>query len=296
MSATIKPSPMRLSPRQMVAYRLLRHSSFYLGAAIISTIVVAAVLAPLLTRYDPTSQLLSDRLIAPIWGPDGTWDHILGTDQVGRDMWSRLIYGSRLSLTIALFTVVISGTIGTTLGIVAGYWRGTVDLAVNFLITVRLALPVVLVALVIVALFGASVTVITLVIGFLLWDRFAIVVRNATRQLMDREFVTSARVIGSSDLRILVRELLPNLTGPLIVVASVELAQAVLLEAALSFLGLGVRSPDFTWGLMISEAKSQLLFRPYLVAIPSIALVALILAMNLMGDALRDALTPESRN
>lgn len=284
------------SPWKVTVSRLLGHGSFRIGATVVGVIILAAILAPFITSYDPTSQDLSKRLIEPIWGAGGSWDHLLGTDQSGRDLWARLIYGSRLSLMIAMFTVVISGVIGTILGISAGYFGGTVDLIVNFLITVRLALPVVLVALVVVAVLGGSVATIALVIGCLLWDRFAIVIRSATRQLVGRDFITSARVIGSSDLRILIRELLPNLTGPLIVIASVELAQAILLEAALSFLGLGIRAPDFTWGLMIAEAKSQLLFRPFLIAIPSFALMSLILALNLMGDALRDAFMPEGRN
>src|SRR5262249_45348878 len=185
--------------------------------------------------------------------------------------------------------------IGTALGIAAGYWGGRVDLAVNFVLTIRLTLPVVLVALVVVALIGNSLGVLMLVIGFLLWDRFLIVTRSATQQLASRDFITPARAIGSSTPRLMLREILPNLLGPLIVVASVELAHAILLEAALSFLGLGVQSPLFTWGLMVAEAKNQLLFRSWMIAVPGAALVALILAINLIGDAVRDVTAPEGR-
>ena len=282
-------------PLRLTLRRFFRHGSFRVGGGLVALFFLAALLAPLLSKYDPTLQDLSIRLKEPVWSTTGNWDHLLGTDQVGRDLWSRLVYGSRLSLMIAAFTVVISGTIGVSLGILAGYFGGKVDLLVNFLITVRLALPVVLVALVVVAVVGSSVTTIAIVIGCLLWDRFAIVVRSATQQLAAKEFVISAKVIGSSSARILFRELLPNLAGPIIVIASVELAQAILLEASLSFLGLGIRPPSFTWGLMIAEAKSQLLFRPYLLAVPSLALMALILSLNMLGDALRDALTPDSR-
>ena len=185
--------------------------------------------------------------------------------------------------------------IGTAMGVAAGYWGGWVDLVVNFIITIRLTLPVVLVALVVVALVGSSLSLLVMVIGLLLWDRFAIVMRSATQQLASREYITSARTIGSSTTRILIREILPNIMGPLIVVASIELAHAILLEAALSFLGLGVQPPNVSWGLMVAEAKSQLLFRPWMIAVPGAALVLLIFAINLVGDALRDVTTPEGK-
>lgn len=181
------------------------------------------------------------------------------------------------------------------MGVAAGYWGGWADLIINFVLTIRLTLPVVLVALVVVALVGSSLTLMIMVIGLLLWDQFAIVVRSATQQLVRREYITSARAIGSSTPRILFREILPNITGPLIVVGSIELANAILLEASLSFLGLGVQPPQVSWGLMVSEAKSQLLFRPWMVAVPGAALVLLIFSINLVGDAVRDVTTPEGK-
>jgi peptide/nickel transport system permease protein len=284
-----------LSPRRIALRRAVRHGSLWIGGGILLVIALAALLAPLLTPHDPTFQDLGRRLVPPVWDARGSWGNPLGTDQLGRDYLARLIYGGRISLLIGFTAVVISGVIGTALGIAAGYWGGRVDLIINFVLTIRLTLPVVLVALVVVALAGNSLTVLMLVIGLLLWDRFAIVTRSATQQLANLEFITAARAIGSATPRILLREILPNITGPLIVVASVELAHAILLEAALSFLGLGVQPPAFTWGLMIAEAKNQLLFRPWLIAIPATALVALIFAINLIGDALRDVTAPEGR-
>jgi peptide/nickel transport system permease protein len=284
-----------LSPRRIALQRALRHGSLWIGGGILLVIALAALLAPVLTPHDPTFQDLGRRLIPPVWDARGSWGNPLGTDQLGRDYLARLIYGGRISLLIGFTAVVISGVIGTALGIAAGYWGGRVDLVINFVLTIRLTLPVVLVALVVVALVGNSLTVLMLVIGLLLWDRFAIVTRSATQQLANLEFITAARAIGSSTFRILLREILPNITGPLIVVASVELAHAILLEAALSFLGLGVQPPSFTWGLMVAEAKNQLLFRPWLIAIPATALVALIFAINLIGDAVRDVTAPEGR-
>jgi peptide/nickel transport system permease protein len=298
MTVAAAPTPSEinaLSPRRIALQRALRHTSLWIGGGILLVIALAALLAPLLTPYDPTFQDLGRRLIPPAWDARGSWGNPLGTDQLGRDYLARLIYGGRISLLIGFTTMVISGAIGTALGIAAGYWGGRVDLIINFVLTIRLTLPVVLVALVVVALVGNSLTVLMLVIGLLLWDRFAIVTRSATQQLANLEFITAARAIGSSTLRILLREILPNITGPLIVVASVELAHAILLEAALSFLGLGVQPPAFTWGLMIAEAKNQLLFRPWLIAVPASALVALILAINLIGDAVRDVTAPEGR-
>ncbi len=284
-----------MSPGRVAMRRALRHGSFWVGGAVLLTVTLAAIFAPLLTDHDPALQNLTQRFIPPVWNEKGSWEHILGTDNLGRDYFTRLIYGARISLIIGFLTVLISGTIGTALGIAAGYWGGKVDLLVNFIVTIRLTLPSVLVALVVVALVGSSLWLMILVIGLLLWDRFAIVVRSATQQLAQREYITSARAIGSSTPRILFREILPNITGPLIVVASIEFAHAILLEAALSFLGLGVQPPEVSWGLMVAEAKSQLLFRPWMVAIPGAALVVLIFAINLIGDAIRDVTTPEGR-
>src|SRR5215213_1684780 len=267
------PSVAALSPGRVALRRTLRHGSFWAGGGI----------------------LLVMRLVPPVWDTRSSWEHPLGTDQLGRDYLARLIYGGRISLLIGFVTVLISGAIGTALGVAAGYWGGRVDLLINFVLTIRLTLPVVLVALVVVALVGNSLTILMLVIGLLLWDRFTIVTRSATQQMASREFIVAAQAIGSSTGRILLKEILPNITGPLIVVASVELAHAILLEAALSFLGLGVQPPLFTWGLMIAEAKNQPFFRPWLIAIPGAALVALIFAINLLGDAVRDVTAPEGR-
>ncbi|MBB4004423.1 ABC transporter permease [Aurantimonas endophytica] len=289
------PAAISLSPGRVAVRRALRHGSFWVGGTIVLLFILAAIFAPLLTSYDPSAQDLTQRFVPPVWDAEGSAAHLLGTDGLGRDYLARLLYGARISLMIGFLTVLISGTIGTVVGVAAGYWGGRVDLFVNFLITIRLTLPVVLVALVVVALIGSSLTLLVLVIGLLLWDRFAIVMRSATQQLASREYITSARAIGSSTGRILFREILPNVMGPLIVVGSIELAHAILLEAALSFLGLGVQPPQVSWGLMVAEAKSQLLFRPWMIAVPGVALVLLIFAINLVGDALRDVTTPEGK-
>ena len=283
-----------MSPRRLALHRLLRHGSFWFGGGAILLILVVALVGPLFT-LDPVAQNLGARLVPPVWGVRGSWAHPLGTDQLGRDLLARLVDGARVSMFIGIATVLVSGLIGTALGMAAGYFGGRVDLVINFLITIRLTLPVVLVALVVVAVVGSSLTVLVVVIGLLLWDRFAVVTRSATQRLAHSDFVIAARAIGSSTPRILLVEILPNIVGPLIVVATVEVAHAVLLEAALSFLGLGVKPPLASWGLMVAESKNQLLFRPWLIAIPGVALVTLVLAINLLGDALRDVVAPEGR-
>ncbi|KGM35227.1 ABC transporter permease [Inquilinus limosus] len=290
-SASIVP----LSPGRVALRRALRHPGAWVGGVILLVFVLAALGAPLLTPYDPGMQDLSRRLVPPVWAASGGWDHPLGTDQLGRDTLALLLYGGRISLLVGFATIVTSILIGATLGVAAGYWGGAVDHAVTFLLTVRLTLPVVLVALVAVSVLGQSLPLLVIVIGGLLWDRLVIVTRTATQQIAGQEFVTAARAIGSSTPRILLCEILPNIMSPLIVIGTIELARAILMEATLTFLGLGVQPPLTSWGLMVADAKSQFLFRPWLIAIPGTALVLLILSINLLGDALRDVTAPEGR-
>jgi peptide/nickel transport system permease protein len=287
--------PETLSPGRIAMRRALRHAGFWLGGGTLALFILATLAAPLLTPHDPAIQDLSNRLAEPLWSAKGSWAHPFGTDNLGRDYLALLLYGGRISLLVGFATMLVSLVIGTALGVCAGYFGGAVDQAVNFILTVRLTLPVVLVALVAVAVLGQSLPLLVAVIGGLLWDRLVIVTRTVTQQLARREFIVAARSIGSSTPRILLREILPNLTGPLVVIATLELGRALLMEATLTFLGLGVQPPLTSWGLMVSEAKSQLLFRPWLIAVPGACLVLLILSVNILGDALRDVTAPEGR-
>ena len=275
--------------------RVFAQTSLVLGAAILLAICAIAVLAPALAPHDPYAQDLTRRLIPPLWYPKGDWTHPLGTDNLGRDYLSRTLYGARISLLIGLSVMVISGIIGTAMGLVAGYFGGRVDLVITFLITTRLAMPVILVALAVVALLGGSLLVVILTLGLLKWDRFAVVMRSATQQTRSLDYVAAAEAAGASTARIVLREVLPNIAPHLIVVATVEAASAILLEAALSFLGLGVQPPLPSWGLMIAEAKAYMFFSFWLIAIPGTALALLVFAINLAGDGLRDAIAPEGR-
>ena len=276
--------------------KLFGHQGLMLGAVLLGLIVVAALFAPLLAPHDPYAQDVARRLIPPVWHEKGSWMHILGTDKLGRDYLSRLLYGARISLTIGLAAATISGLIGTTLGVLAGYFGGRVDAVISYIITTRLALPVVLVALAMASLVGGSLKVVIVLLGLLLWDRFAVVTRSVTQQLRDAEFIAAAKALGASTAYILLREILPNIMSALTVVITLEMAHAILLEATLSFLGLGVQPPLPSWGLMVAEGKAYMFFQPWVIMIPGIALALLVLAINLLGDGIRDMNAPDGRN
>lgn len=284
------------TPGQRLRKRILGHRGVMIGAVILGFILLVALLAPLLAPHDPYAQSLGNRLVPPVWTDGGSWKHPLGTDGLGRDYLSRLMYGAQISLFIGFATALISGVIGTVMGVAAGYFGGRIDLIVTFLITCRLSMPVILVSLAVVAMLGNSLTIVVTVLGVLLWDRYAVVMRSATMQVRSLDYVAAASAAGCSTWRILVSEILPNVMNPLIVVATLEVAHAVLLEAALSFLGLGVQPPLPSWGLMISEGKDYLLFEAWLITIPGVCLFALLLAINLLGDGVRDVTAPENRS
>jgi peptide/nickel transport system permease protein len=284
--APVPPSSLR---------RLLQNKALAVGGAILLLIVVLAVFAGWLSPYDPYIQDLANRTVPPVWYDQGSWIHPLGTDPLGRDYLSRLIYGARISLLIGASVALISGLIGTTMGMLAGYFGGKTDMMVSFLVTTRLSMPVILVALATVALVGGSLWVVILVLGLLKWDRFAVVMRSATQQVRSLEYVAAAQSAGASTTRIVLTEVLPNVLPHLIVIATLEAASAILLEASLSFLGLGVQPPLPSWGLMISEAKAYMFFSFWLIAIPGTALALLIFAINLAGDGMHQAFMPKER-
>ena len=274
---------------------MLNNKALVFGCGLLIFIFACALLAPWISPHDPYFQDLTNRTVPPFWYEKGSWLHPLGTDQLGRDYLSRLIYGARISLLIGISVAIISGLIGTTMGMLAGYFGGRIDMIVSFLVTTRLSMPVILVALATVALVGSSLWIVIMVLGLLKWDRFAVVMRSATQQVRSMEYVSAAQSAGASTLRIMLTEVLPNVMPHLIVIATLEAASAILLEAALSFLGLGVQPPLPSWGLMISEAKSYMFFSFWLIAIPGTALAVLIFAINLAGDGLHQVLTPGER-
>ena len=290
-----KPVGSQASRRRTLWQRIAQNKALSIGCSLLLLIMVIAIFAPLFSPFDPYVQDLAYRTVPPVWFEKGTWLHPLGTDQLGRDYLSRLFYGARISLLIGISVACISGLIGTTMGLLAGYFGGRADMLVSFLVTTRLSMPVILVALATVALVGSSLWVVILVLGLLKWDRFAVVMRSATQQVRAMEYVSAAQSAGASTFRILMSEVLPNVMPQLIVIATLEAASAILLEAALSFLGLGVQPPLPSWGLMISEAKSYMFFSFWLIAIPGTALAVLIFSINLAGDGLHQLFSPDER-
>ena len=273
----------------------MKRFSTLFGMTIVGAVVLIALCADFLAPHDPFAQDLMARMIPPSWMEGGSPLHLFGTDQLGRDYLSRLMYGARISVLIGVLTVVTSGLIGTALGVTGGYFGGRVDDIVMFAITCRLAIPLILVALTVVALIGSSLTVVVMTLGLLLWERFAVVARTTTMQVRNIDYVAAARAAGASTPHILLREILPNILSHLIVIATLEMALAILLEAALSFLGLGVPPPLPSWGLMIAEAKDYMFFSPWVIMVPGVALFVLVLGINLLGDGLRDFLGVSQR-
>jgi peptide/nickel transport system permease protein len=295
VAAQVPPTVVDAAGPSITWRRLRRNTALLVGGGILLAIVLIALLAPWLSPHDPYTQNLMARNVPPVWYAKGSWAHPLGTDPLGRDYLSRLFYGARISLLIGVCVAGISGVIGTVIGMAAGYFGGKIDMAVSFLVSTRLSMPVILVALATVAILGGSLWIVILVLGLLKWDRFAVVMRSATQQVRSLEYVAAAQAAGASTWRIVRGEVLPNVVPHLIVIATLEAASAILLEAALSFLGLGVQPPTPSWGLMISEAKAYMFFSFWLIAIPGSALALLIFAINLAGDGLHQLLTPEEK-
>ena len=273
------------------------NSTLVIGLVVFGIIVGIAVFAPFIAGHDPYAQDIGNRMVPPVWhhyffgSAKAGWAHPLGTDKLGRDYWARLAYGAQISLSIGIASILLSGLIGTILGVLAGYFGGWLDQAINLAISARLSVPIILIALAIVSLFSSSFIVVIFVLGFLLWDRFAVVVRSATMQARSADYVAAARAAGCSNQWVIVREILPNIYDSLIIVAAVEMAHAILLESALSFLGLGVKPPLPSWGLMLSDGKDQIFFSPWMITMPGVAIFALVLSINLIGDGVRHAVS-----
>ena len=252
---------------------------------------VIGLVAPLLPLKDPNDQNLSAIFLPPV-GFGGEWSHPLGTDQLGRDMLARMVYGARLSFEIAVASVAFAGIIGASLGVAAGYLRGGVDLVVTRLIDAQLALPFLLLAIAIIATRGQSLPVLIGVLAISGWAQYARVLRAETLGLRERAFVTGLRAAGMSTPRILVFHVIPNLAPTIVVIATLEVGTMIIGEGALSFLGLGVTPPSVSWGLMLAEGRNYLEQAWWLVVFPGLAIGAVVLLANLGGDALRSRYDP----
>jgi peptide/nickel transport system permease protein len=284
-----------ISPLRALRLRLVRHRGIQIGFSMLAVLVLLAVFAPWLATHDPYEQDLLRRLLPPAWHTAGHAEHLLGTDHLGRDYWSRLLHGARVSLMVGFLAASIGAVVGTTLGVCAGFFGGRIDQAVNYLLTCQLALPGLLLAMALVFLIGPSTAVVIVVIGLLHWTYFLVVARAATLQLRRLDFTSAALAIGSGRMQVIWHEVLPNLSNPLIIVFTLEVGVAIVAEASLSFLGVGVPSPTPSWGLMIAEGRNFMFLRPELVLLPGAALFLLVIAINMLGDGLRDATAPGSR-
>ncbi len=275
-------------------------------AILLIVLVIPAVFANWVAPHDPVVGKLSNRLVPPFWveaegegiyaKSGGTTAHLLGTDKQGRDILSRIIFGARVSLTVAAISIVMAGIIGTTLGLMAGYFGGNLDHLVMRLVDIGLSMPAILFALVLATVLGPSFQTVIIVIVTIFWARYARLVRGETLAIKSQDFVSRSRVAGASNTRIIVRHIFPNVVNTIIVLATLEVGQVILLESTLSFLGAGLPRPTPAWGLMIANGRELLVTSWWVAAMPGVAILLSVLSMNLLGDWLRDRLDPKLRN
>jgi peptide/nickel transport system permease protein len=265
------------------------------GAAIFLAIVLSAVFAPWIAPHDPLVVDIRHRMAPPAWMDGGAREHPLGTDQIGRDLLSRVIWGGRVSLVVGVTAVLLSSTIGILFGLAAGYFGGRLDWSIMTFINVMLTFPFVLLALAVIAVLGPSMPNMIIVLGVTGWPVYARVVRAETLALREREFVLAARALGGSHARIVFRQILPNLISPIVVIATLQIAQVIILESFLSFLGLGVQPPTPAWGNMLGEGRVYMLNSWWIAAFPGLAIFITTLVINLIGNALRDWLDPHMK-
>jgi ABC-type dipeptide/oligopeptide/nickel transport system permease subunit len=265
------------------------------AATVLLLIVLVTLAAPWLAPYSPVEVDIQHRLGPPAWMEGGKTDHWLGTDQIGRDLLSRMIYGGRVSLLIGVTAVAISSTIGVLLGLAAGYFGSKIDWIIMTIINVMLTFPFVLLALAVIAVLGPSLPNMIFVLGVAGWPIYARVIRAETMALREREFVVAGRALGMSHARIIFGQILPNLVSAITVVATLQIAQVIILESFLSFLGLGVQPPTPAWGNMLGEGRVYMLNSWWIAAFPGAAIFVTTLVINLMGNALRDWLDPHMK-
>jgi peptide/nickel transport system permease protein len=279
-----------------LALRQLRRYPLVPLAILMLLLVIPAVLAPLVAPHDPLKGSLSNRLKAPAWQEGGTFEYPLGTDKLGRDILSRIIYGARVSLLVSLVAILVGGALGTALGLISGYFGRWVDSVIMRLVDISLSLPTILLALVLVAAVGPSFATVIIVLVVLLWARYARLVRAETLSIKERDFIARARVAGASHTRIMVKYIFPNVVNSLVVLATLQVGYVILLESALSFLGAGLPRPTPAWGLMIADGRELIVTAWWVSMFPGLAIMLTVLALNLLGDWLRDHLDPKLRH
>lgn len=266
-----------------------------IAAAMLLLFVFVALFGPWITPHDPLKGSLRARLLPPVWQEGGQWEYFFGTDRLGRDILSRIIAGARISLTVCVLVIAIAGTIGTAVGTIAGYFGGWADRVLMRLVDLALSLPVILLALLLGAISGPSFTNIIIVISLTLWSQYARMARGETLKIRNEDYVDLARTSGLSDLRIILRHILPNIAPALIVIATLQVGIVIVLEASLSFLGVGVPPPAPSWGSMVADGRSYISSAWWLCMVPGMAILITVMAVNLVGDALTDRINPALR-
>jgi len=275
-----------------VVRKLVAHRAAMLGGVIVSLVILVSIFAPWVAPKDPLALDPGRRLLPPVWMAGGVWPYPLGTDHVGRDLLSRLIYGSRISMLVGFSAVSISATIGVLLGLVSGFYGGPVERVILWMADVQIAFPFYLLVISIVAAVGTGFGTIIIVFGIAGWVIYARLVRGTVLSLRRREFVEAAQALGGSGLRIVVRHVLPNVVTPVIILATLRVASVIVWESGLSFTGLSVPPPTPTWGRMLSDGRAYLANAWWTATFPGLAIMVTVLGINMLGDGLRDALDP----
>ena len=290
-NAAIKPEKASLLPQVLASLK----GTPYIPLFIIVVFVLCAILANVITTQDAYSVQLPNRLIPPFWQEGGSLNHLLGTDPLGRDILTRIIFGARVSVIIAITALTIGGGFGTLVGLTAGFYGGKIDTLLMRLADITLAFPLILFAILLVMVLGPSMINVIIAISLVLWARYARVIRGEVLGLMQRDFIARAKVSGASDWRIMMRHLLPNVMPTLIVLLTLQVGWVIIVEASLSFLGAGIPPPTPAWGSMLADGREYVSTAWWVTTIPGIAIMLVVLAFNLAGDWLRERLDPKQR-
>jgi len=293
---SVRTLPWYAMPWAIDGWQKFKRYPLFALAILLFLLVIPAVFAPWVAPHDAFMGSLSNRLTPPVWQDGGTMEHILGTDKLGRDMLSRIIYGARVSLMVSLIAIFVGGIIGTVLGLISGYFGRMTDAVIMRLVDISLSLPTILLALVLVAAVGPSFGTVITVLIVLLWARYARLVRGETLALKELDFIARVRVAGASHARIMFRYIFPNVVNSLIVLATLQVGYVILLESSLSFLGAGLPRAEPAWGVMVSDGRELIVTAWWVSMFPGVAIMLTVLSLNLLGDWLRDHLDPKLRN
>ncbi|MUG23099.1 ABC transporter permease subunit [Paenibacillus macerans] len=275
--------------------RLLRSKTGTVGAVLVLIVCLTALLAPLLAGHDPAAVDPLNRLKPPMWLEGGTKEHWLGTDNLGRDMWSRIVYGSRVSLIVGIGAVLVSGAIGAVLGLVSGFYGKWIDAVIMRVADGFMAIPTILFMLVVMAVVGPGLTTLIFVIGVTNWVSYTRVVRGEVLSIKERDFVKAAKAVGAKNGRIILKHILPNILSSFIVISGMNVATTIIMEASLSFLGLGIKPPDVSWGGMLSDGRQYVATSWWVATFPGLAITVTVLGVIFLGDWLRDVLDPRMK-